>query len=346
MTSASTIIKLLRAESGAADIRVHFNDERCFDIAPYLLLAMMWGDMVPIFSGGRMTAEMQKVVEAVKLRRPLKMGRFRHVADEMRAFPLHRRRAANTSRSLTRYLDPQTREEVSDAFVEAINDWLDQHEIRQELTPSGRGDIKNIIGEVLDNAERHSMPLTMDGDWTIAGFMARRNDEPGVRFECSIAFISVGTTISESLESSPPAVADAVSTYVRRHRNHATDEVLRTLMSVQEGITRVAISASENRGGSGFSEVLDLVNELGDANLTGCEPRVTIMSGSACLKLHAPFSRGRRKPGDPYSPREIWCNEANDSHLPPSPEHAFSLPQAFPGTIVAMSFVFEPSPLE
>ena len=336
---------LLKAETGAREVRVHFDDERCLDVAPYLLLAMLWRELVPIFTGGRMTPEIQKLVEAVQLRKPLKMARFRHVADdhEMRAFPLHRRRAANTSRSATRYLDPQTSEEVQDAFVASIDDWLAQEEIDQQLTPAGRGQISNIIGEILDNAERHSMPHTMDGDWTIAGFMARRDDPPGVRFECSIAFISVGATISEGLDTSPPSVAAEVSAYVDTHRRRHPEELLRTIMSLQDGITRVAKSADANRGGTGLQDVLDLVGELGDDNLSGCGPKVTIVSGSACLKLHGTHSKGARTPGDPFSPRQVWFNAANDSADAPDPAYAFSLPQSFPGTIVTMSFVFEPT---
>lgn len=342
-----TIGKMARAEAGAWNIRVHFDDEQCLDIAPYLLTAMLWKDLAPVFSGGRMTTELQSVIEAVQLRRQLGMGRFRlDLWDRynVHAFPLHQRRAANSSTSMTRHLDPQTRERVGDNLVSSINSWLAHPELEMELTPIGRGNIKNIVGEMLDNAERHSMPDTMDGDWTIAGFMARR--EPGEDqeeyFYCSIAFVSIGASISDSLSTCAPGVAKVLNRYVDMHKAACDVEVLRTIMSIQDGITRVPTAYEEGRGGTGFQEVIDLVNDLGSPHPPTCEPKVTILSGHACLKLHGPYAQGVRKGGDPFAPREIWFNGANDSAAPPDPQYAFRLRHAFPGTLVTLSFVFKP----
>lgn len=343
-TALDAIVALLRAEMGAREIRVHFDDDRCLDISPYLILGLLWGEMVPIFSGGRITNEMQKVIEAVRLRTALKMRRFPFLRpiEDVHAFPVHRRRPANSSRSPTRYLDPQTREKVQDNFVETLNDWLGQDGVDEELTPDGRANIKNIIGEVLDNAERHSVPVSMDGDWTFGGFMAVRTEEDGTqRYHCSIAFISIGASIADSLQTSSAAVAQAVDAYVARHRHITPIAVLRTVMAVQDGITRVAQSSDENRGGTGFQEVFDMVCELGATDKDGCDPKITIISGEACLKLHHPYFQGVRAENDPYAPREIWFNEANDSQLPPDASHAFALKRSFPGTIVTMSFYLD-----
>lgn len=286
------------------------------------------------------------MLEAVNLRRHLGMRKFPLVAndfDPIHAFPLHQRRPANTSTSPTRHLDPQHREKVGDGLVASINGWLDHPKLNMELTGDGRGNIKNIVGEILDNAERHSDPHTMDGDWSTAGFMARRDaDTENEHFKCSIAFVSVGASISESLRTSPPQVTAEVDRYVTAHRHVCDQDVLRTVMAVQDGITRVSSSAAAGRGGTGFQEVFDLVNDLGESHVLGCEPRVTIVSGNACLKLHGPYSIGTRPGNDPYAPRQIWFNAANDSDAPPDASYAFRLRKPFPGTLVTMSFVFAP----
>ena len=192
-TTLACLARVVKAESGALSIQLHFDDDRCLDIAPYLVLAMAKRDLAPIFTGGRIKRELQQVIEAVRLRQPLNMGRFkldRWDFFNVHAFPLHQRRAANSSRSQTRHLDPQARERVQDALVDSINAWLDHPKLDMELTADGRSNIKNIVGEMLDNAERHSTPATMDGDWTVAGFMARRNAQlPEEHFQCSIAFV-------------------------------------------------------------------------------------------------------------------------------------------------------------
>ena len=342
----ASLARVIKAETGANGIQLHFDDDRCLDIAPYLVLAMVKRDLAPIFKGGRIKRELQQVIEAVRLRQPLNMGRFKlnqWDSYNVHAFPLHQRRAANSSRSETRHLDPQTRERVQDALVDSINDWLGHPELDMELTRDGRGKIKNIAGEMLDNAERHSTPETMDGDWTVAGFMARRNaGQVDEHFQCSVAFVSLGASVADSLDSSPPAVAQAVDRYASAHKNSTESEVLKTVMAIQDGITRVAESALEGRGGTGFQDVFDLVVDLGDTHLDGCGAKVTIVSGNTCLKMHGPHAIGKRAAGDPYAPREIWFNASNNRNLPPDPAFAFRLQQRFPGTLVTMSFVFTP----
>lgn len=83
---------------------------------------------------------------------------------------------------------------------------------------------------------------------------------------------------------------------------------------------------------------------MSDGEIEGVAPKVTILSGRACLKLHAGYGKGIRKNNDPLEPRQIWFNEDNSELIQPDPSSAILMPIKFPGTLVTMSFPFIPVP--
>jgi hypothetical protein len=94
------------------------------------------------------------------------------------AYPLQRRRPANSSQSATQHLDSQAREKAADRFSEWVDTCLAES-ADLELTARGRANIALIMGEVLCNAERHSTPGSDDGEWAITAFMVRHNTPNG-----------------------------------------------------------------------------------------------------------------------------------------------------------------------
>jgi hypothetical protein len=346
LESLLALQRIATLELGARSIRVDFDDKKCQDISAYLVLEMLWKDMTPLFSGGRMNSEIMEVLEAVQIRSRLRMKRASfHSNDEanVRAYPIQQRRPANTSRSLTRMADVQKRERVQDGLVSSINAWLAHPSLDKELTDFGVGSIKNIAGELLDNAERHSEPDSKDGDWSVAGFMMRREKDDGSEyFQCSIGFVSVGKSISESLETSALEVKQVINEYVNLHKEKVPVELLRTIMAIQDGITRDPDAAAAMRGGTGFQEVFDLVHDINELHIDEAPPKVTIISGKACLKMHAPYVKGMRKDSVLTEPREIWFNRDNLKTIPPDNTYATIMPISFPGTLVTMSFTFLP----
>jgi two-component sensor histidine kinase len=289
-----------------------------------------------------MSTPVQKVIAAVGLHEPLSMRlHWAQDRNDVWAFPLKRRRPAGTSRSKTIQLDPQNKEQVTDQFCDALNEWLGQDDIDVELTVEGKARFGSIINELLDNAERHSDPQSQDGSWSCVAFMARRQEGDRMVYRCHMAFLSVGSTIAESLASAPAAISDDVKEYARRHqRNGQSGDTLATLFALQDGITRVHDAVKEERGGIGFQDVLSFVSNLGDANAEGRDPRLTIVSGQSCIRLRRPYLIGERNGHG--QPRLLWCNESNSPDQAPDPEYVFDIEDRFAGTIVGLSFVLDP----
>ena len=334
-------------ECSEVTANLHFQDDFCIDIAPYIILSEIWPSMAPIFEGGRMMPPLQKVIRAVGLHRHLGMT-LKAATDEkdVWAFRLQRRRPANTSSSENLHLEPQHREKVADGLCDAIDSWLSQPKINQELTLEGRAWISSIVGELLDNAERHSRPETKDGDWSIAAFMARRSEGGEDVFRCYFGFLSVGSTIAESLSTAAPRVRNDINRYCAKHSDKGRSaETLSTLFALQDGITRDPDAEAAGRGGYGLQEVLEMVSTLGHSTKEGREPRITIISGNACIRLRLPYIKGERKAG-PDSPRVLWCNPSNSSDIAPDRAYVFDLDDRFSGTIISVAFTLDPDYFE
>lgn len=332
-------IAILECEVVAA--KLNFDDPYCSDIGPYLVLSEMWNEMAHIFQGGRMSIPIQKVVEAVGLRKPLgmRLGGADDLSDVW-AFPMRRRRPTLAAKSPDRYLQPQPHEKLADEFCDHIDGWLARAAQDLCLTREGKSKVASIIVELLDNAVRHSDLISRDGSWTVTGFMARRKDGDSHVFRCHLSFISVGASIAESLATSGPRSGGIVREYCERHRGGPqSDDTLATLVALQDGITGVPDADKAGRGGVGLQDVLEFINALGATEVAAWAPKLTIVSGSSCIRLREPYLLGKREADD--APRVLWCNATNDAALPPDPAFVFDLEGRLPGTVVSMSFAID-----
>ncbi|TCM54951.1 hypothetical protein C8J36_104143 [Rhizobium sp. PP-F2F-G48] len=341
------LAEILKFEGKAANAQLHFDDPYCVDVSAYLALAEMWPHMSKVFKGGRMEMPIQKVVETLKLKKDLSM-RLKGLenVDDVWAFPKRSRRRAGTSTSVDRYLHPQSKEKVADEFCEALDEWLAAaSEDEVCLAQGGKARLASIIGELLDNAERHSHPPGKDGGWSTAAFMARRLEGDRDVYRCHMGFLSVGSSIAESLARAPISIRAQVNKYTDRHRDCGISrDTLATLVALQDGITSDHAAAANQRGGIGLQEVLELVSALGVSSGTDKGPRMTIVSGSSCIRARAPYLHGTRTGED--EPRMQWFNSGNSPVQPPDASFVFDLESRFPGTIIGLTFVLSKDDLK
>jgi hypothetical protein len=337
---------LVKACAKFPELRVDFVDTDCDDITPYIVLAHLRRALPPIFSGGKMTTDVRAVIDAVGMRNDLRiasMGRRRLGKQFINAFPLVNRLPPGTFGDQDHLLRPQLKELVADRFCDTLGEWLLSHDL--ELRAEAEASFVRGIGEALDNAERHGDPdrAGSEGDWSIAGFARLELVDEIPILRCSIGMVSVGATISQSLESAAPEVRERIDRYVSNHRplfeNDLTVENLRTVMALQDGITRVPAATAGRRGGVGFMELIDVFAELGDNGREHLDSVFTVISGNTCIRVTGPFRQGIRNHS---GLRELWFNEENDDKKAPSTKHVMTLHDGFPGVILSACFTIDP----
>ncbi|MCZ4430703.1 hypothetical protein O3S81_13440 [Agrobacterium sp. SOY23] len=339
---------IAQAESRALGARINFKDEYCLDVAPFMLLVECWKEMMPVFEGGEMNLPMQKVLAAVGVQYALGVG-FTGISDfnDVWAFPLTRRRKPGASDSKSPFVDVPTRDYATDRFVEAVDEWLGRPEIELELSDSGREKLMNLLGEVLENAERHSDGHRRDGSWSVSGFLAKRSSEAGEPvYRASIGILSLGDTFSESLDRAHTDQKTNISEYITDMKTKGavqSEETLKTLAALQDGVTCVEEAENADRGGYGLMDILDFVSVLGRTVDEKHAPQVTIISGSSCIQLKGNYNRGHTSGAD--GPRVQWFNNENSARIPPDPNFVFDLNGSLPGTAISIGFYLDPEVL-
>ncbi|MEM9087080.1 MAG: hypothetical protein AAGB23_14255 [Pseudomonadota bacterium] len=342
--------KLSRAERSEVRAYLDFADTHCFDVGAYLVLGEIWPQLSKVFLGGRMSRPVQKVLSAIRMDEELGigLGGVRNHEDVW-AFPVRRRRPYGTTSSETANLQPQDREKVADLLCELIDGWLEvaNNEEKQEnhpdweLSPEGKSLLARMSGELLDNAERHSVPGSKDGDWSMTAFMAARDDEEsGRQLNCYLAFLNTGQSIAEAMKQAPKELLEAAEKYLSQFgRRGPSRDTLLTVIALQDAVTSDLSASEGRRGGTGLQDVLEFISELGAAYQPKANAKMTIISGSSCIRLKQPNLVGAR---DTRGKRVQWCNACNDPSSPPDPAMAFDLPKHFAGTLVSVGFTLDP----
>ena len=338
--------KISAAEATASAATINFLDKFCKDVSPFMILRLMWNDMLGVFDGGFMDLPLQKVLHAVGITRGMNIDLvgLRDLSDVW-AFPLEQRRAAGKSLSERRFAELQKSEKVADRLCEAIDGWLQMVDPPERLTEEGWVGIQSILAEVLNNAERHSDGVRGDGRWNVCGFMARRHDEDAneTRLHAYLGIVNLGDTFAESLARAAPDLRIKLDSYVNSVTAAGASQsrsTLLTLAALQDGITCDPIKWAAEQGGVGLPGMLDVVHALGQTLSKEHSPKVTILSGTSCIKLREPYLKGSR--ADVGDPRLLWFNPENDRSLPPDSDFVFDVPVGFPGTVISMGFILDP----
>ena len=326
------------AECTARVGRLDFRDSRILDIGPYVVWGLMSGGMAPFLLGGKMDTAVQKVIEAVGLRKFMRMDEFKGLRDrkDVWAFPLKQRNPGVPTAEPAKAISFSR---VADQLVDTVNEWLGALPVALELTSKACAQLNRIATEMLENAERHGRLGDEIGDWYVAGFMARRTSDNATRggnawYDCHVAFVNLGTTIAESiLNSTEERMRADLDRYTSRHRSRTgpSRETLAMLYAMQDGVS----SLPEGRGGMGMMEMVGLANSLGQTQHALHQPAITIISGRSCIRFTGPYrGYGQR----PDSKRVQPFNVQGSFDSPPDGRYVFDLDFGFPGTIVALRF--------
>lgn len=345
--------KLADLEADASAINIDFHDTQCLDVGPYLLLSTIKKGMPDFFMGGDISSSMSKVMSALELDQEL--GIWVPVPEDKHTdvfpFPVHRRRESGSSVSETRYIDTQTHEKVANNLKATIDNWLGVT-TQQKLNSKGRRSVYKLVTETLDNAERHGDLLKNqnDGDWIVAGFMAKRGDGDQRYYRCHLAFLSTGTTISETIQTTPEPTKSKLEAYVAKHRRQVgtkthSREHLSTVFALQDGVTRSKIAINQKSNGTGFQDILEFYSDLAAQGAEQADASMAIVSGRTCVLCNTPYMHGVREDGED-SEREMWFNEANTQDLPPDRNNVIELDRCLKGTLISMAFTLDLDYLE
>lgn len=333
--------RISRAEVYAEGIKVNFSDEYCTDIAPLVALSLIKRDMNKIFRGGMIMPRMSKVVRAIGLDKHMAIN-IHGDGDNAHVWPFALRERTGNQLVETEQLVSQQQNEAAESFITELQGWLEEVTSTDEtdayqLTLNDEKNTVKIITEILDNAERHSgKSSTFLGKWLFSGFMAKRGrNTPIPYYQCNIAIISPGRTISEAISATADqATLDVINEYVERHKGVRCPEALRTVVAAQPGMT--TLRYGEARGGMGIPKVVELMNRLGGRGDPKNLPEMVIVSGSSCLKFRYPYNSVDQ------NRLHQWFNAENDSLSPPSEQHVVRLHKPFPGTVITMTFRMSP----
>ena len=345
-----SLVDIAKAEAKAPGMKINFGDMYCLDVCPFMLLVECWAEMIPIFEGGDMDFPMQKVLAAVGITEamnitPQGVSEYSNVW----AFPLQRRLGLGASESKNRYMDRQPVELTTDRFCDALNSWLAQAKTKNntgtlKLNEDGVGWIKALLGELLENAERHSDGDRRDGSWAISGFMARREENDEFVYRIQVGIVSIGDTFSESLKRATFKQKDRIEAYLSDMKKlgaKQSNSTLRTLAALQDGVTCVQEADEDGRGGYGLMEMLALSNLLGATAVQEKLPKITIISGASCIMLNDPYTAGHITDGTTDGPRYQWCNSENTAKSLPDDANVFDLQTGLPGTVISIGLTLD-----
>lgn len=327
---------------------LNFEDGHVDDIGSFLVLSEVWPAIRSLCIGGKMPLPVQRVLFEMGMGKELRirLGGAKNARNqgEVWTMPVQRRRPLNRAQSQGTLIEPQASDIAATRFGELVNRWLGIDAIEAELTPNGLGQLKGIFGELLDNAVRHSIPGSRDGNWSMAAFMARRKIEGAAepQFVCRIAVLSPGQSIADTFQRAAPRIAEYANLYARGHANACqSEDTLKTLLAIQDMITTDVDAYELGDGGTGMMAIIHFFNALASLENPAIAPKITIVSGSSCVRLRAPYIAGQTDPNwskDGAPPRQLWCNERNTRQEPPDPNFVFDLQERLAGTLITMGF--------
>ena len=324
---------IAREESLAFETSIDFVDPYCLDIGPYMVLGVMREHMIRNCRGGKISRALNKVVSAVGLDSFLQMKLRPSTSKDIWPIKLQR----GSSETVVKGATPgvSTRQIVTDRAVEGMNRWLENADL--ELSPEGCGNVGAMLGEAIDNAERHSGSSSKEAEWFVAGFMARRKDNDGeYRSVCHLGILSLGRTVAQSLSEAPEEVRAFIDGYVGAHHgSHFSKNTLTTVCALQDNVSRDP-HPLDSKGGTGFMDVIDFTSFLGIRPDGKTTSNVAIISGDACLIAKYPYANSRKS--EENSARYQWFNQNCSLEEAPEKAYVLSTKWDFPGTLISLRF--------
>lgn len=231
------------------------------------------------------------------------------------------------------------REIATDLLTRYVDRCLNEY--GHELSDVGKATLAGLVGEVLTNAEEHSLR----SKWWIAGYMQKKEEGYG---DCHITIFSFGETFAGSLQRLPEDSVlrrdlDRLTQEHSRRRLFIQDwtpENLWTLYALQEGVSRhnTGKQAVGNRG-IGTADMIEFFQELGQAH--GHEPRMCLVSGHTQIIFDRRYLIHRQLSRLKEQRRIIAFNDNNDLATPPDRRNVRTLKRFFPGSVISLRFFLD-----
>lgn len=226
-----------------------------------------------------------------------------------------------------------------------INEGLKRHKF--ELNYYGISHLDGIIGEILNNAEDHSL---FDRWYAFGNLFEKGNSYSNkVVGEINLAFLNFGYSISEGFEETKTEnthVYHEMSTLCDKvlagnPSTKVTKECLFTLYALQEGNSRLKFE-EQSRGTGTMTFIRSFLN-LGDYEDAGhgITPSLTIYSGAVRLKCD-----NRYKPFEEDGVYFLSLNDQKDLRHLPEGTHLEHLQYRFPGTLISVRIYLNQEHLE
>ncbi|MDB5585072.1 MAG: hypothetical protein JWP26_42 [Devosia sp.] len=336
------------AECRNANVMLNFSDDECLDIGAYLILNAMKVQMISVFHGGAISDSIRNVFILLGLDKAMQMRMRKRDPEKDNVWPLRlqQRRPPGMTKSARAQLDPTHAEKATKTLVDTVNRWLSRM-AKVRLSVQGERLAAKMLGEALGNAEQHS-DAKGDGNWSLAGFVSRREIETEERYVFHLALFSPGETIAESMRTCAPDTQRALNRYVGQHLRNGpyTPEMLATIFALQDGVTSDAKAFENNIGGTGLQDVLQFYAALSaNADPSTAIGGMAIVSGSTCIQFKEAYVKGQLDftdfdPGKP-PPRTIWFNPENHRDTPPDLRYVHALPGKLQGTLITMAFTVD-----
>jgi len=207
-----------------------------------------------------------------------------------------------------------------------------------ELNETGTGLFDNMIGEILANADDHSL---ID-KWYVYGSFSLRSENPEITpdgnfelGELNLIFLNFGNSIYKGFEDSkdlnPAMYADMDELYKnvinsrKLHQNFSREGMF-TLYGLQEGFSRL-LHKDRSRGIGTMTFIRSFL-ELG-YNSDEYKSILYILSGNTLIKCSDKY-----KPFFHEDRYYLSLNKENTLTKPPSNESLFKLNESFPGTLL------------
>ena len=208
-----------------------------------------------------------------------------------------------------------------------------------ELTDGACSYLNKISTEILENAERHGDDRSEQGNWRLAGFMARRLlPDQSESYDCHIAIVNLGITISDNMLSIKTKkrqndldqkIKDDLNQYIKLHRQCGISrETLASLYAMQDGVS------SLGEGGLGMMDMIEMVAKLGQTDDYKRKPAITIISGNSCIRFHDKYCSFKQND----DLRCQFLNANGSAETSPDLNYILDMEYSFPGTIVTMRF--------
>ncbi len=221
------------------------------------------------------------------------------------------------------------------------------------LQRSWKGNLIQLLTEVLDNAEEHGSGNRL---WyTIGYYNKHENEDEGG--ECHIVVFNFGDSIYKSLnrpdtsEDLKRQISELALEHQRRGyfaiqvQNYGVlipiwqEESLWTLYALQEGVSRFRNKPEGIDRGNGTVKMIEFFSELASG-----QPRMALLSGKTHILFDGRYKIAPVQVGE-ETRKIIAFNDSNDLLQRPDEKYVRTLGNGFPGTLVSLRFQLKKSDL-